>query len=143
MSDFHCDAVHSVSRGVDCDVLRDLFLVLEHRALKHRAGQRLAAGRACDGICRKHFRHPRVGRRAGFLANWLHRRSHEHACSVSVCVRNNFYLRPGLAHRCEISSGRHGRHRGGREVTKSSRRKLKENRTSLDGLARFYKPFEF
>ena len=83
------------------------------------------------------------GRCAGFLVNWLHRRSHQHACSVSVCVRNNFCLRPGLAHRCEISSGRHGCHRGGREVTKSSRRKLKENRTSLDGLARFHKPFEF
>ena len=42
------------------------------------------------------FRHPRVRRRAGILAAWLHRRSHEHARGVSVCVRNNFLL-SGLA----------------------------------------------
>src|SRR6266513_4589663 len=112
MSFFHCDPLYSVPRGMDHDVLRDLFPVLEHGPLKHSAGQRLAASRARDGVCDEHFRDPRVGRRAGILADWLHRRSYEHACSGSVCVRNNFLLRPGVAYWCEISSRRHGRHRG-------------------------------
>src|SRR6266542_775788 len=49
MSVLHCDALYSVSRGVDRDVLGNLFLVLEHRSFKHGTGQRLVAGRARDG----------------------------------------------------------------------------------------------
>src|SRR5207249_5485180 len=95
-------------------------------SLKHRSGQRLAASRSCDSVCRKHFRHPRIGRRAGVLAAWLHWRSREYACGLSVCVRNNFCLRPGLAHWREISSSRHScsrkrrHHLNGRQLLERS-----------------------
>src|SRR5205814_6710143 len=78
------------------------------------------------------FRHPRVGRRPGVLAAWLHRRSHEHACRVSVCVRNNFHLRNSLADRCEISSCRYRCDRNRADVMERfSSRTPKRNRRNV------------
>ncbi len=104
---FVADPLHSVPGSLDHDVLGDLLPVSKHRSLKHCSRQRVVACRACDSVCRKHFCHPRVRRRAGVLAPWIYRRSHKYACGISVCVRDNSALRRGLADWCEISACRH------------------------------------
>ena len=111
VSVFRCDSLHSVSCSVDHDVPGDLLPVFEHRSFKHRSRECFAAGRARDGVCCKHFRHPCARGCAGVLAARLHWRTREHACGVSVCVRNYSRVGGDMASGSEISPSRYRRRR--------------------------------